>query len=40
VKPQAQGRTRLRNVTVDVHARAHVANPQQIQAEIETRSPQ
>ena len=40
VEPKAQGRTQLRNVTVDVHAEASVQEGVKIDAEAETGTPQ
>jgi hypothetical protein len=40
IEPQAQGRSELRNVTVDVHAEASVGDPAQIRGESETGTPQ
>jgi uncharacterized protein (DUF58 family) len=37
VEPKAEGRTELRNVTVDIHAQASLADPQQNRVETETR---
>ena len=37
VEPKAQGRTELRNVTVDIHGRASLADPQQNRIDVETR---
>jgi len=37
VEPKAEGRTDLRNVTVDIHAQAALADPQQNRVEVETR---
>jgi hypothetical protein len=39
VKPQANGRQRLRNVTVEVHAEARIADPAQNPPPPETTSP-
>lgn len=39
VKPQANGRQRLRNVTVEVHAQARIADPAQNPPPPETTSP-
>ena len=39
VEPKADGRTRLRNVEVDVRAAASIADPQQIRVEAETAAP-
>jgi hypothetical protein len=39
-KPHANGRSRLRNVTVNVHAEARIADPGQNPAPGETHSPQ
>ena len=39
-KPQANGRARLRNVTVNVHAEARIAAPAQNPVPVETPSPQ
>ena len=38
-KPQSQGRTRLRNVNVSVHAEARVADPQENRQTPETARP-
>ena len=40
VEPQAQGRTELRNVSVDVHAKASVEEGVEINASAETGTPQ
>jgi hypothetical protein len=40
VQPKAEGRTRLQNVTVDIHAEASLADPSQNRAAAETRPPQ
>jgi uncharacterized protein (DUF58 family) len=40
VEPKAQGRTELRNVTVDIHAQASVNEGVKIDAEAETGTPQ
>jgi hypothetical protein len=40
VEPKAQGRTELRNVTVDVHAEASVQEGVKIDAQAETGTPQ
>jgi hypothetical protein len=40
VKPSAEGRTRLRDVDIEVHAEAWVADPARIPASPETASPQ
>lgn len=40
VEPKSQGRTELRNVTVDIHAEASVADPERIRVEAETGTPQ
>jgi hypothetical protein len=40
VEPKAQGRTELRNVTVDIHAQASVVEGAQIDAKAETGTPQ
>jgi hypothetical protein len=40
VEPKAQGRTELRNVTVDIHAEASVQEGVKIDAEAETGTPQ
>jgi hypothetical protein len=40
VEPKAQGRTELRNVTVDVHAQASVQEGVKIDAQAETGTPQ
>lgn len=40
VEPKAQGRSELRNVTVDIHAEASTGDPAQIRAEAETGTPQ
>lgn len=39
-KPPANGRTRLRNVTVNVHAEARIADPRQNPQAAETPTPQ
>ncbi len=39
-KPPANGRTRLRNVTVNVHAEARIADPRQNPQAAETTTPQ
>jgi hypothetical protein len=39
VEPKAEGRTRLRNVSVDVHARASVEEGAEIHAEADTGAP-
>ena len=39
VQPKAEGRTQLRNVTVDIHAQASLADPDQNKATVETGSP-
>jgi len=39
-RPRANGRRRLRNVTVNVHAEARIADPRQNPALVETPSPQ
>jgi len=39
VQPKAEGRTQLRNVTVDVHAEASLADPARNRAQVETGSP-
>jgi len=39
-KPEARGRQRLRNVTVNVHAEARIADPRQNPPPQETASPQ
>ena len=39
-KPRTQGRQRLRNVTVNVHAEARIADPRQNPPPAETASPQ
>ena len=39
VEPKAQGRTELRNVTVDVHAQASVQDSAKIDAQAETGTP-
>jgi hypothetical protein len=39
VEPPAEGRTRLRNVTVRVHARASVGQGAKVEAEAETPAP-
>jgi hypothetical protein len=39
VKPEANGRQRLRNVTVEVHAEARIADPAQNPRPPETTSP-
>jgi hypothetical protein len=39
-KPPANGRTRLRNVTVNVHAEARIADPRQNPPPAETTAPQ
>jgi hypothetical protein len=36
VQPKAEGRTTLRNVTVDIHAQASLADPSQNRASVET----
>ncbi len=40
IEPKAQGRTELRNVTVEVHAEASVNEGVEIDARSETRAPQ
>ena len=40
VEPKAQGRTQIRNVTVDVHAEASVQEGVKIDADAETGTPQ
>jgi hypothetical protein len=40
VEPKAEGRTQLRNVTVDVHAEASVEEGVKIDAQAETGTPQ
>jgi uncharacterized protein (DUF58 family) len=40
VEPEAQGRTELRDVTVDLHAQASVEEGVKIDAEAETGTPQ
>ncbi|TMJ17591.1 MAG: hypothetical protein E6G92_14890 [Alphaproteobacteria bacterium] len=40
VKPDTQGRNRLRNVDVEVHAEARIADPAQNPPEPETPAPQ
>lgn len=40
VEPKAQGRTQLRDVTVDLHAEASVEEGVKIDAEAETGTPQ
>jgi hypothetical protein len=40
VEPKANGKTELRNVTIDIHAEASVADPAQIKVEAETGTPQ
>ncbi|HLL31607.1 MAG TPA: hypothetical protein VK403_11470 [Allosphingosinicella sp.] len=40
VEPKAQGRTELRNVTVEVHAEASVRQSVKIDAQAETGTPQ
>jgi uncharacterized protein (DUF58 family) len=40
VEPKAQGRTELRNVTVDIHAQASVQEGVKIDAGAETGTPQ
>jgi hypothetical protein len=40
VEPKAEGRTQLRNVTVDVHAEASVQEGVKIDAQAETGTPQ
>ena len=40
VEPKAEGRTELRNVTVDVHAEASIQQGVKIDAEAETGTPQ
>jgi hypothetical protein len=40
VEPKAEGRTELRNVTVDVHAEASVREGVEIDARAETGTPQ
>ena len=40
VEPKAEGRTELRNVTVDVHAEASVQDGVEIDARAETGTPQ
>lgn len=39
-EPKAQGRAQLRNVTVDIHAQASLADPRQNRVTVETGSPQ
>jgi hypothetical protein len=39
VQPKAEGRTQLRNVTVNIHAQASLADPAQNKATVETGSP-
>jgi hypothetical protein len=39
VQPKAQGRRELRNVTIDVHAQASLADPGQNRADAETPPP-
>jgi hypothetical protein len=39
VEPKAEGRTKLRNVRVEVRAQASVADPRQNRIETETSSP-
>jgi hypothetical protein len=39
-RPPTKGATKLRNVLVDVHAEARIADPQQNRAEAETSTPQ
>ena len=40
VEPKAEGRTELRNVTVDVHAEASIREGVKIDAQAETGTPQ
>jgi uncharacterized protein (DUF58 family) len=40
VEPKAEGRTELRNVTVDVHAEASIGQGVKIDAQAETGTPQ
>jgi len=40
VEPKAEGRTELRNVTVDVHAEASIEEGVKIDAQAETGTPQ
>ena len=40
VEPKAEGRTKLRNVTVDIRAQASVEQGARIEAEAETGTPQ
>ena len=40
IEPKAEGRTQLRNVTVDVHAEASVQEAAKIDAQAETATPQ
>jgi hypothetical protein len=40
VEPKAQGRTELRDVTIDIHAEASVSDPAQIRVRAETGTPQ
>ena len=40
VEPKAQGRTQLRNVTVDIHAEASIEQGVKIDAQAETGTPQ
>jgi SH3-like domain-containing protein len=39
VEPKAEGRTKLRNVEVNIRAQASVADPGQIRVEAETETP-
>jgi|GEM_PF-2156788 len=39
VEPKAEGRSQLRNVTVDIHAQASLADPSQNRVQVETASP-
>jgi uncharacterized protein (DUF58 family) len=39
VQPKPEGRRELRNVTVDVHAQASLAEPSQNRADVETAPP-
>lgn len=40
VEPKAEGRTELRNVTVDIHAEASIQQGVKIEAQAETGTPQ
>jgi hypothetical protein len=40
VEPKAQGRSKLRNVTVDIHAKASVQDGVKLGSQVETGAPQ